>query len=270
MATNLANWSPYSNYVQSGLVDGNYVNAAFTLLAAGPPRLSQLGGAGSVAQALNTGLGAAAGSTNGINAASTLVMPLGIIQNFSLSSTRQFSRIFEIGSERSYFISGRTVSQLGLGRVYYHGASFLRVLYAYFTDRIGGVGGAGNADVPPMYIPQALIRNPHDVVIPPGYENLFINLASDMFSQPIGMMMYMHDVNMKIPVGANYFEACYVPNHSIATDSQGVLYQEQVGLQFERIVPVHINAAQLISPYNGAVSSDGANVPSNSYGFPSF
>lgn len=214
------------------MVDGAYANAAFTMLAAGPPRIANIGGAAAFAQAL---------SGNG-QAANQIVFPIGIVQNFNMSHTRQFSRIFEIGSERSYFIGGRTVGQLGLGRIYYHGASLLRILYAYYQDL-----------VPPTIVPAmfpnagaASMSNPHDVVIPPGYENIYLNLASDLFTQPIGILMYMRDLNQDA-LGALYFESCYVPNHSLATDSQGVLIQESAAIQFERAVPVAISALTLIS-----------------------
>ena len=44
MAT-LSEFSPYENYVQGGMTDGRFMNAAYTVLAAGPPRLSNVGGA---------------------------------------------------------------------------------------------------------------------------------------------------------------------------------------------------------------------------------
>lgn len=232
MSGSFSDWSPYSNYVQAGMVDGRYANAGFTMLAAGPPRLSNIGGAAAIA-------GAVAG--NG-QAANQIVFPVGIVQNFNLSHTRQFSRIFEIGSERSYFIAGRTVGQIGLGRIYYHGASMLRVLYAYYQDL-----------VPPTLVPamfpnagSAHMSNPHDVIIPPGYENIYLNLASDLFAQPVGMLMYIRDINLDT-LAAVYFEACYLPNHSWATDAQGVLIQESVAVQFERAVPVAVAALTLIS-----------------------
>ncbi len=235
-----SNWSPYTNYVQAGMVDGSYANAGFTLLAAGPPRIANIGGAAAFAQAVS-GSG---------QAANQIVFPIGIIQNFNLSHTRQFSRIFEIGSERSYFIAGRTVGQIGLARIYYHGMSLLRVLYAYYQDLI-----------PPTVVPAvfpnagaASVANPHDVVIPPGYENIFLNLASDLFAQPIGLLMYIRDINQDA-LGAMYFEACYLPNHSWQTDSQGVLIQESVSVQFERGVPVAISALTLIS---GSQNAGGA------------
>lgn len=249
MAGTFSEWSPYVNYVQSGMVDGAYANASFTLLAAGPPRIANIGGAAQVAQAFS---GAGTG-------ADQIVHPIGIVQNFNLSHTRQFSRIFEIGSERSYFISGRTVGQLGLARIYYHGASLLRVLYAYYEDLI-----------PPTLVPAmwpnagaATQSNPHDVIIPPGFENLYLNLASDLFAQPIGIMMYVRDVNQDT-IGAIYFEACYVPNHSWQTDSQGVLIQESVSVQFERGVPVGVSALNLIGaadPNAGGASIDDTFLP---------
>jgi hypothetical protein len=251
MAGNFSDWSPYTNYVQSGLVDGQYVNAGHTLLAAGPPRLANIGGTAAFAQAVK-GTG---------QSANQIVLPVGIIQNFNISHDRTFSRIFEIGSERSYFISGRTVGQIGLGRIYYHGASLLRVLYAYYQNLI-----------PPTVVPAmwpnsgaASMSNPHDVRIPPGYENIFINLASDLFAQPVGMLMYIRDINQDA-LGACYFEACYLPNHTISTDAQGVLVQEQVGMQFERMVPVAISALTLIS--SASPNAGGANLGETFTGYP--
>lgn len=232
MAGNYSDWAPYTNYVQAGLVDGQFVNAAFTLLAAGPPRIANIGGAAAFTGAIN----------NGGEAANQIVLPVGILQNFNMSHTRQFSRIFEIGSERSYFIPGRTVGQIGIGRILYHGASLLRILYAYYQDL-----------VPPTLVPamfpnsgSASVANPHDVIVPPGYENIYFNLASDLFAQPIGLLFYMRDNNQDT-LGAGYFEASYIPNHSLSTDSQGVLFQESAAIQFERMVPVQVSALTLIS-----------------------
>jgi len=244
MAGTFSEWAPYNNYVQAGMVDGAYANAGFTMLAAGPPRIANIGGASALQSAVGAGGKSGSGADN-------IVHPIGIVQNFNLSHTRQFSRIFEIGSERSYFIGGRTVGQLGLARIYYHGASLLRVLYAYYQDLI-----------PPTVVPAmwpnagaATQSNPHDVIIPPGYENIYLNLASDLFAQPIGIMMYIRDVNQDT-LGAMYFEACYLPNHSWQTDSQGVLIQESVAVQFERGVPVGVSALNLI----GGANAGGANI----------
>lgn len=227
----LSQWKPYEHHVQSGLVDGQFLNAGFTLLAAGPPRLANIG-------ALTfAGAGAASG------AGDDLVFPIGIVQNFNLGHNRQFNRVWEVGSERSFFISGRTVGQLGLSRILYHGPSLLRVLYAYYQDLlpttlVPSVIGSNNLGA-------LTVANAHDVKVPPGYSNMYLNLASDLFNQPIGLMAYFRDSN-EDTVGSIYMESCYIPNHQIATDAQGTVIQENVGVQFERAVPIAVSSLGLV------------------------
>ena len=230
-----ANWKPYENYIQSGgegpgMVDGRFVSGAFIGVFAGPPRLASIGGAVQLTAAVES---PASGSQ--------IVYPIGITQNFNISHNRQFSRIFELGSSRSYFISGRAVGQLGMSRILYHGPSILRVLYAYYSDTLP------NTEIPPLFPNSAGATqpNPHNVQVPPGYENFYVNLASDLFTQPIGLLIVVKDSNLET-YGSFYLESCYVPNHSFATDAQGVIVQEQVALQFELAVPINPNTIELI------------------------
>lgn len=231
-----AQWSQYQNFMQSGgagpgMVDGQFISGAFIGLFAGPPRLASIGGAVAIGAAITQPA-----------QVSQLVYPIGITQNLNLSQNKQIARIFELGSNRSYFIPGRTVGQIGLGRVLYHGPSMLRVLYAYYQDLVP-------ATVVPAVFPNigaASMPNPHDVIIPPGYENFYVNLASDLFDQPFGMLCVLRDSNQDT-YGAFYVEACQIPNHSLSVDSQGVVMQEQVGVQYEQIVPIATRMLQLIS-----------------------
>jgi hypothetical protein len=236
MAGNFSDWAPYYNYVQNGMVDGNFVSGAFTIIAVGPPRLANIGGAAALADSISKAPG---------RGADNIVFPMGIVQNFNISQTRNFMRVWEIGSERSYFIAGRNMGQIGLGRIYYHGPSLLRVLYAYYQDLL-----------PPVMVKAIFpnrgvesMANPHDVYIPPGYENIYLNLASDLFAQPVGMLLLLRDVNLAT-LGAIYFEACYVPNHTWGVDSQGVIIQEQCGIQYERALPVQASSLSLITSDN--------------------
>lgn len=228
-------WKPYNNYVQSGgegpgMVDGKYLSGALLGLFAGPPRMASLGG--------NLAVGAALSSPG---AASQLVYPIGITQNFNLSQNKQIQKIFELGSERSYQIPGRTMGQLSLGRILYHGPNLLRVLYAYYQDLL-----------PPTLSPalfpnvgSSAMPNPHDVQLPPGYENFYINLQSDLFNQPIGLMAVLKDSN-EDTYGASYFEACHIPSHTLGTDAQGVIMQEQCAIQYEWLVPIATKSIELV------------------------
>ena len=136
------------------------------------------------------------------------------------------------------------MGQANLGRIMYHGPSLLRVLYAYYQDAVAPatvetlLGGISASTMP----------NPHNVKIPPGYENVYLNLASDLFSQPIGLLLMLKD-NNEDTMAAVYLESCYIPNHSISTDAMGTIIQEQVSIQFERAVPI---ATQVI----GLITSD--------------
>lgn len=227
----VTNWKPYQQKVDNSSAkgEGRFASGAFTMVAAGPPRLSSIGGGAGAAISLSTG-------------AKNWALPIGIVQNFNLSHQRSFSRFFELGSERSYFISGRTVAQAGFGRILYNGPSLLRMMYAFYNDAL-----------PPTIVPTfgldldipLSVANQHNVKIPAGFENIYLNLASDLFSQPCGLLVYMKDSNENT-LGAVYLEETYIPSHTIATDAQGVVIQEQVSLQPERVVPVAVSAVALI------------------------
>ena len=247
MARTFDEWSFFNNTVQQGLQEGRYVNAAFTLLAAGPPRL-------------------AAGSTtidaNSINPDADWIFPIGVVQNFSVGQNSSVMRLFEIGSERSYFIRGRTIGNLTLGRILYHGPSLLRVLWAYgsgtmaadassmqsqaFQNLTGASYSGLNATTAAN--PSSNVHGIKDSYkSPPGEPtgNLWLNLASDVFSQPMGLALFLKDSNADI-VGAYYFEYCHVTNHGFGTEAGGTIISENVGISYERMIPIDMNAISLI------------------------
>lgn len=225
----LSAWQPFYKSVQGGLVHGQYLSGAYTVIAAGPPTLDSIGGATATAGMLST------------EASDAIAWPIGFIQSWSLGMSRNFTRIWEIGSERSFAVSGRVMGQLNIARVMYHGPSLLRALYAYYQDLAGGT------QVEALFANAGLanMSNPHNVVWPPGYENFFVNLASDLFSQPIGLLMMLRDSNEDM-YGACYFENCVVPGINMATDAQGTILQENCTIEFERAVPVAVEALGLV------------------------
>lgn len=222
----LKKWDKYNNF-QEDFDDTLVGQAEGIYLAAGPPRLSNIGGSIAAAANLNQG-------------AEQFARRIGFIQNFSLGQSTNLMRFFEVGSVRQYFISGKTIGNMSLSRIYYHGPSLLRSMYSYYQDLL-----------PPTIVPSvfpntAKLLNPHNVIIPPGYENIFMNLASDMFRQPIGLLMYMTDTNDQT-LGAMYIEQTYIPSHSIGFDSQGIVVQESASLQYERIQPLAVNSVALVT-----------------------
>lgn len=254
----IGNWNPSGDHVQGGMREGNFVNGQFIVLCAGPPFLKNLSAAG--------------GNVNDVG--SLKVYPVGLCQNIGLSQSKNIQRIFEIGSDRSYFISGRSVGQLSLSRVMYHGPSLLRVLYAYYdtsNDPSGfqirplmGTSGAASPFGVAPFRKQDGAGNPgtdnkgplHSVKVPPGYDNFFINLASDLFSQPFGLMLLAKD-NNDTTIGAVYMEQCYVPNLQFGIDAQGLIVQESCGIQYEKIVPIKQTQLGLVQDIGGVGGGDG-------------
>jgi hypothetical protein len=218
------------------------MNAAFTLVAAGPPRLS-------------TVLGVDVANVDFNEDNLDIAYPIGILQNFNVGQNSQIMRLWEIGSERSYFIRGRTVGQIGLGRIMYHGPSLLRVLYAYLKST------SGAAQFEQLYVNNANAKlntanadgAKDQFQLPPGYENLWIDLASDVFSQPVGLLIFMRDSN-EDTVGAFYLEYGMVTNHGLTTDAGGTVLTENAALLYERVVPIDVKAVSLIRDYNDIAS----------------
>lgn len=248
MGNGIESWSPHHTRVQGGLPDGNFINAQFALVCAGPPFFNMIGFPGAGADDAELGR--------------TLVYPIGLIQNFSIGQNQSISRIFEVGSNRSYTITGRAVGQLNLGRVMYHGNSLLRTLYAYYDTRADTT--VGSVKIRPLFEAGGVGSNPfltdgsnsakrsaglHSVRIPPGYDNVFMNLASDLFSQPLGLMIVLKD-NEENNVAACYIENCYIPQYGFGFDAQGLIIQEQCSIQYERIQPIRLSQLGLVDQFN--------------------
>lgn len=240
--TSLNNWDFHNYHVQSELLGGEFISAETTLIAAGPPRLSDVVGGDAQTQGpIDT---AAEGD---------MVFPIGVLENVGISQSKQLQRIFEIGSSRSYFIPGRVVGSLTIGRIMYHGPSLLKVLYAYYKQNAGNIRfmNGDNATVTKNGIElpnpnktllklEALQNELHRVKYNPGYDDLWLNLGSDIFNQPTGLCLYFRNQN-DTTIGAVYLEECYIQGHQLSISSGSVLVMEGASLQYDRIVPIRMN-----------------------------
>lgn len=229
--TSYSNWDFYNFRVQQESRMGQYVSAESTLVAAGPPLASQ------------TSQGGTSGG----------VYPVGLLESVGIQQSKQLQRIFEIGSSRSYFIPGRVVGNLNLGRTFFFGPSLLRVLYAYYRhDRNNitfGTESPGTTkdfgDGFEFLDPNAALldgfdpSNLHELRRSPGEDYFFVDLASDLFNQPTGLAVYFKDANF-FSVGAMYLQEVYLQGHQMSINSGSVLIMEGTSAQFERIVPIKV------------------------------
>lgn len=228
--TSFSNWDFYNYHVQQDLQGGQFVSAESTLVASGPPQITQTSGGG---------------TTGGI-------YPIGLLESVGIQQSKQLQRVFEIGSSRSYFIPGRAVGSISIGRTFYFGPSLLRVLYAYYRNNTNGinigskpagttitVGGIEVPDPEAALLDVVEASSLHQLRRTPGEDYFFIEMASDLFAQPTGMAIYFKDAN-SVSVGAMYLEYCYVQGHQLSISSGSVLVMEGASLQYDRIVPIKV------------------------------
>jgi hypothetical protein len=226
--TTLNEWDFEQFHVQRELDTKDFVNAASTLIAAGPPTLAQGSNAisgGQVEDPL---------TFDELRPdSSDFAYPIGVLENAAINQNRVLQRIFEIGSKRSYFVVGRNMGSLTLARTLVHGASLLRVLYAYYPNILINetVGRLLTGDFP----------DAEQVKNNPGFADFFINLDSDLFDRPLGLMLFFRDSRNQ-PYGAVYLEDCYINTHQINVASQSVLVLENTMIQFDRAVPINVGA----------------------------
>jgi hypothetical protein len=236
--TSFNNWNFHNHHVQEELLGGEFISAETTLIAAGPPRLTDVGN----------------GDTDVSADEGDLVFPIGVLENVGLSQSKQLQRIFEIGSSRSYFVPGRTVGSITLGRVLYHGPSLLKVLYAHYKQTKGDIkfnnkGKGALQNIGGVQVPDpnatllelpALQKELHRVKFNPGYDDLWLNLASDLFNQPTGMAIYFRN-QLDVTVGGVYLEECYIQGHQLSISSGSALLMEGVSLQFDQVRPIRLS-----------------------------
>lgn len=230
--TSYTNWDFHNYHVTQDVNSGQFVNAASTLVGAGPPTV-----------------------TSGATTSNVEVYPIGMLESVGLQQNRQLQQIFEIGSNRSYFVPGRTIGAISVGRTFYFGPSLLKVLYAYYRTPAGSaipigtaaagatksVGSGANAAAVPDPA-AALLNNPTTGVglhRSPGEDFFFIDLASDLFAQPTGLAIYFKDQS-KNTVGAFYLENAYVQGHQMSISSGSVLIMEGVSMMYDKIQPIKV------------------------------
>jgi len=215
--TSLGNWDFHNFHVQDELKGGEFISAETTLVAAGPPELQQ-----SV-------------DIQG----EEFARPIGVLENIGLQQSKQLQRIFEIGSSRSYFIPGRVVGSVSIGRVIYYGPSLLKTLYSYLPYADAGSwkeGAVGKNNLMPAaenFAPENPIR------VRPGYGDLLLNLGSDMFNLPFGLAIFFKN-QMQTGTTGIYLENAYVQGHQMSISSGSVLVMEGSSMQYDRLVPIEV------------------------------
>ena len=240
----LGDWDFNNFHVQAGLSGGKFIGAHSTLIAAAPPKLKLAGivdtsnkSVDDLLQEFNVNSGKVESKRA---SSSVFAWPIGVCENVGIGQNKQLTRLFEIGSRRSYFIVGRNIVNLSLARTMYDGPNLLRALYAYWPVALLPTG-AEKQNVAQLLATQGIANRFPQVQRTAGYADFFINLDSDLFDNPFGLFLMFFD-SRKDPYGALFVEDCYIQNHQFGVSSQANLVGEGVTVQGDQLLPVNIGA----------------------------
>ena len=271
VTTSYNNWDFNNQHVQQNLQGGDFVGSHTIILCATAPYLSAMSKSGT---GVNNAIGSAATSVMGAMGVAGLgntlpgfqenismdatspgfAIPLGVVSDIGLQQQRQINKIYEIGSKLSYTVSARTSISLSITRVLYHGPNILRMLYAYYPEKL--LGGTGNglrdmAKLDDTRIQEIAMNGEFASRLPKindavGNDNMFLNAASDLFSQPLGLVMYIKD-NTHADVAAIFIEDCNLVAHQFGISQNSVVIAEGVQLTADRIRPLKVNVKSTIN-----------------------
>lgn len=202
------NWDWKGGYVSGLKEDGLERFSQFsatpdsTILYAGPARFTGLSG----------------------NAAS--LIPIGLADQISVQSNPSLARLFEIGSNRSFFTRGKTASAMSLGRMLCDEKNLLAALTqnayrpAYF----------------PTSEPGPASPNP----------DVMMNIDSEYFAVPFGLMLLFKtrgggSAGEGKVLTALYLEYAMLSNYSFQIASASPVIVESVAIEFDRFVPISLN-----------------------------
>ena len=153
--------------------------------------------------------------------------PIGLADNIAMSANPQLARLFEIGSNRSFFTRGKTMHSLQMGKMLADQKNILAALsqQAYRPNINAGGQGAPGATSP----------NP----------DIMMNLDSEYFNIPFGLLLLFKTQGGGDGFGkiltAVYLEYCMFSSYNFQVSSQSPVIVENVSIEFDRPVPVSFN-----------------------------
>lgn len=157
--------------------------------------------------------------------ASTLI-PIGLADQISVQSNPSLARLFEIGSNRSFFTRGKTASAMSLGRM--------------LCDQKNLLAALTQGSYRPVYFPTS---EPGPASPNP---DVMMNIDSEYFAVPFGLMMLFKtrgggSAGEGKVLTAIYLEYAMLSNYSFQIASASPVIVESVAIEFDRFVPISLN-----------------------------
>jgi hypothetical protein len=204
-------WDWKGDYVSSLAEDGYERFAQYsaspdsTLLFAGPARFSGLSG----------------------NASS--LVPIGLADNISVQTDAGLARLFEIGSNRSFFTRGKSTNAMSMTKLL---ADQANILMALTVNAYRPAVADQGVEAPTATSPNT---------------NISMNLDSEYFGVPFGLLLISKTKGAGLSgygkvLAAVYCEYCMFQNYSFSIVSTQPVISEGPSMQFDRMVPVSFSS----------------------------
>lgn len=230
--TSLPSWNFSTKHVQKNLNSGDFIGSQSCLVCATAPRLELLA---SWDESLKT-------SDPSDTSDANLAIPIGIVSDFNIQQVAQIQQIYEIGSKRKYTVSsGRTDGQIMVNRAQYDGPSLLRMFYAFYPEKQLDADKTLNYLDKKEQLAKILVNDESEfrhIESTPGYGNFWMNMMSEVFSYPFGILFVQRNSANTRDVNAVFFENCYVQTHMMSISAGQIIVAENSQLTFDRVVPV--------------------------------
>lgn len=210
------NWDWKKEYMAP--LNGDYGLERFSQLSAAPDSTAIFGG-----PARFSGLGGSPASR---------LTPIGLVSNLSVASGVGVVRLFEIGSNRSFFTRGKAAPSLQFGRMLADQQNLISVLLKNSVANGSGIGlnAAGTAAAGPSG----------------ANSSVMMNLDSEYTNVPFGILLVLKTKgdpeggSRGKVLSAIYLESCFMEGYGFSVDATAPVIQEGISIQFDRIVPVAI------------------------------
>ena len=151
------------------------------------------------------------------------LIPIGLCDNISMSANTQLQRLFEVGSNRSFFTRGKSAPSIQMSKMIADQNNILTALSAAAYRPLMATDG---------------LRAPFA-----QNGNVSLNLVSEYFAVPFGLLLVMKsrggnaDGYGKV-LAAVYLESCMFSNYQFSIASASPVISENVQIEFDRPVPV--------------------------------
>ena len=161
---------------------------------------------------------------------------IGLVDSFGYSSSATVQPLYEIGSNRTFFTRGKTQNQVQISAMVADHANLMKAFLQESYDEKTHKVKDGE-----YFLNTAGTKAPTE-------GNMALNLDSEAFNVPFGILMCFktkgeengNDLYGKV-IGATYLENCVLTNFSLNVQAQSPIIQDNVGIMFDRAVPVAVS-----------------------------